>query len=82
MRMKVVHAHNKSMVQDALGLDSDWVMRWRPLLEKYGPQILHMISIRNPVADAIIRQSISLTTLQVYIYCKTLVKLTVIIMDV
>ena len=40
-------------MQDALGLTSDWMYRWRLLLEGYEPTIVYIKSIHNTVADAI-----------------------------
>ncbi len=39
----------KYLIQDALGLTSDWVYQWRLLLEEYGPEGIH-----NTIADAIL----------------------------
>jgi hypothetical protein len=35
----IVYTDHKNLMQDALGLASDWVYRWRLLLEEYGPTI-------------------------------------------
>ena len=51
-RIKVYTDH-KNLIQDALGLTSDRVYRWRLLLEEYGPEIIHIKGIHNTVADAI-----------------------------
>ncbi len=40
-------------MQDALGLPSDLVYRWRLLLEKYSPTIEYIKGIHNTVVDAI-----------------------------
>ena len=40
-------------MQDALGLTSDWVYRWRLLLEKYEPTIVYIKGIHNTVVDSI-----------------------------
>eukprot|EP00804_Cyclotella_cryptica_P030682 CCRYP_009119-RA/>CCRYP_009119-RA protein AED:0.42 eAED:0.42 QI:0/-1/0/1/-1/1/1/0/168 len=42
-------------MQDALGLTSDQVYRWRLLLEEYGPTVVYIKGIHNIVADAISR---------------------------
>eukprot|EP00804_Cyclotella_cryptica_P002643 CCRYP_010437-RA/>CCRYP_010437-RA protein AED:0.27 eAED:0.28 QI:0/0/0/1/0/0/2/0/223 len=42
-------------MQDALGLTSDQVYRWRLLLEEYGPTVMYIKGIHNTVADAISR---------------------------
>ena len=51
----VVFTDHKTLIQDALGLTSDRVYRWRLLLEEYGPEIMHIKGIHNTVADAISR---------------------------
>ena len=43
----------QNLMQDALGLTSDRVYRWRLLLEEYGPTIVYIKGIHNTVADAI-----------------------------
>ena len=40
-RIKVYTDH-KNLIQNALGLISDRVYRWRLLLEEYDPEIIHM----------------------------------------
>ena len=50
-----VYIDHKNLIQDALGLTSDHVYRWRLLLEEYGPKIVHIKGIHNTVADAISR---------------------------
>eukprot|EP00804_Cyclotella_cryptica_P016667 CCRYP_001970-RA/>CCRYP_001970-RA protein AED:0.64 eAED:0.67 QI:0/0/0/1/0/0/2/0/214 len=50
-----VYTDDKNLIQDALGLTSDRVYRWRLLLEEYGPEIVHIKGINNTVADAISR---------------------------
>jgi len=51
----VVYTDHKNLIQDALGLSSDRVYRWRLLLEEYGPEIIYIKGIHNTVADAISR---------------------------
>ena len=51
-RLKVYSDH-KNLIQDALGLPSDRVYRWRLLLKEYGPRIVYMKGIQNAVANAI-----------------------------
>jgi hypothetical protein len=51
---KGLHDHI-NRIQDAIGLTSDRVYRWRLLLEEYGPEIIHIKGIHNTVADAISR---------------------------
>jgi len=43
----------KNLIQDALGLTSDRVYRWRLLLEEYGPEISHIKGIHNAVVNAL-----------------------------
>jgi hypothetical protein len=50
-----VYTDHKNLMQDALGLTSDRVYRWRLLLEEYGPTIMYIKGIHNTVADAISR---------------------------
>ena len=50
-----VYTDHKNLMQDALGLTSDQVYRWRLLLEEYGPTIVYIKGIHNTVADAISR---------------------------
>ena len=56
-RLKVYTDH-KNLIQDALGLTSDHVYRWRLLLEEYGPEVMHIKGIHNTVANAISRLDI------------------------
>ena len=51
-RIKVYTDH-QNLEQNALGLTSNRVYRWRLLLEEYGPEIVHIPGIHNTVADAI-----------------------------
>ena len=53
-KLKVFTDH-ENLIQDALGLTSDRVYRWRLLLEEYGLKIVHIKGIHNTVADAISR---------------------------
>eukprot|EP00804_Cyclotella_cryptica_P022800 CCRYP_005016-RA/>CCRYP_005016-RA protein AED:0.47 eAED:0.57 QI:0/0/0/1/0/0/2/0/126 len=50
-----VYTDHKNLMQDALGLTSDRVYRWRLLLEEYGPTVVYIKGIHNTVADAISR---------------------------
>jgi hypothetical protein len=43
----------QNLIQDALGLTSDRIYRWRLLLEEYGPEIIYIKGIHNTVAGAI-----------------------------
>eukprot|EP00804_Cyclotella_cryptica_P030958 CCRYP_018811-RA/>CCRYP_018811-RA protein AED:0.25 eAED:0.25 QI:0/0/0/1/0/0/2/0/252 len=56
-RLKVSTDH-KNLIQDALGLTSDRVYRWRLLLKKFGPEIVYIKGTHNTVADAISRLDI------------------------
>ena len=40
-----VYTDHKNLMQDALGLTSDQVYRWRLLLEEYGPIIVYIKGI-------------------------------------
>jgi hypothetical protein len=42
-----VYTDQKNLMQDALGLTSDWVYHWTLLLEEYGPTIVHIKGIHN-----------------------------------
>ena len=53
--IKVYNRPSKTLMQDALGLTSDRVYRWRLILEEYGPEIVYIKGIHNTVADAISR---------------------------
>ena len=48
-----VYTDHKNLLQDAVGLTSDWVYRWRLLLEKCTSNIMYIKGIHNTVADAI-----------------------------
>jgi hypothetical protein len=48
-----VYTDYKNLTQDALGLTSDRVYRWRLLLEEFAPEIVYIKGIHNTVADAI-----------------------------
>ena len=50
-----IYTDHKNLIQDALGLTSDHVYRWRLILEEYGPKIVHIKGIQNIVADAFSR---------------------------
>ena len=51
----IVYTDHKNLIQDALGLTSDHVYRWRLLLEEYGPEIRYIRGIDNIVADTLSR---------------------------
>ena len=57
----VVYTDHKTLMQDALGLTSVRVYRWRLILEEYGPEIMYIKGIYNTVADAISRLNYSPT---------------------
>jgi hypothetical protein len=48
-----IYTDHQNLIQDALGLTSNWVYRWRLILEEYGPTIVYIKGIHNTVADAI-----------------------------
>jgi hypothetical protein len=48
-----VFTDHANLIRDALGLTLDGVYQWRLLLEKYGPKIVYIEGIHNPIADAI-----------------------------
>ncbi len=48
-----VYTDHTNLTQDALGLTSDRVYRWRLLLEEFAPEIVYIKGIHNTVADAI-----------------------------
>ena len=60
-RLKIYTDH-KNLIQDALGLTSDRVYRWRLLLKEYGPEILftlkaHTTLLPTPSLDWNVDQS-------------------------
>ena len=57
----VVYMDHKNLMQDALGLTSDPVYRWRWILKEYGPEIIYIKGKHNTVADAISRLNYSPT---------------------
>ena len=54
-QMLKVFTDHKNLMQEAFGLTSDRVYRWRLFLEEFGPGIMHIKGIQNTVADAISR---------------------------
>jgi hypothetical protein len=54
-QMTKVYTEHKNLIQDALGLPSDYVYQWRLILKEHGPKIMHIKGIHNTVADAISR---------------------------
>eukprot|EP00804_Cyclotella_cryptica_P031176 CCRYP_011778-RA/>CCRYP_011778-RA protein AED:0.33 eAED:0.33 QI:0/0/0/1/0/0/5/0/523 len=56
-RLKVYTGH-KNLTQDALGLTSDCVYKWRLLLKEFDPKILYIKGTHNTVVDAISRLDI------------------------
>eukprot|EP00804_Cyclotella_cryptica_P008994 CCRYP_003093-RA/>CCRYP_003093-RA protein AED:0.16 eAED:0.18 QI:0/0/0/1/0/0/2/0/370 len=56
-RLKVYTDH-ENLIQEALGLTSDRVYRWRLLLKKFGPEIVYIKGTHNTVANAISRLDI------------------------
>ena len=51
----MVYTDHKNLMQDALGLTSDWVYHWRLFLEEYGRTLVYIKGIHNTVVDAISR---------------------------
>ena len=51
----IVYSDHKNLVHAATVSESQRVMRWRLLLEEYGPDIRHIKGVDNVVADAISR---------------------------
>jgi hypothetical protein len=51
----IVYSDHKNLVHAATVSESQRVMRWRLLLEEYGPDIRHIKGVDNVVADAIRR---------------------------
>ena len=46
-----MYINHKDLVKDALGLDSDWIMRSSLLLEECGPEIMHIVDVTNTVVN-------------------------------
>ena len=61
-----VYTDHKNLIQDASGMSSDRVFRWRMLLEEYGPEIIYIKGIHNTVADAISRLDMDPTVQEVF----------------
>ena len=55
----VVYIDHKNLMQQALGLTSNTMYRWRLIIEKYGPKIIYIKGKDNTVADAISRLDFS-----------------------
>ena len=51
----IVYSDHKNLVNIATASESQRVMRWRMILEEYGPDIKHIAGVENTVADAISR---------------------------
>jgi hypothetical protein len=51
----IVHSDHKNLVHAATISQSQRVMRWRMILEEFGPDIRHISGVDNIVADAISR---------------------------
>ena len=49
-----VFTNHKNLIQDALGLTSDRVYRWRLLLEEYGPKIIHIKGIHKTLGRTLV----------------------------
>ena len=50
-----VYTDHKNLVHETVLMLSERVMRWRLLLEEYGPTFIHIKSEKNIVADALSR---------------------------
>ena len=50
-----IHTDHKNLVHQSLLMSSDCVMRWRLIIEEYGPKILYIPGTNNVVADALSR---------------------------
>ena len=48
-----VFTDHKNLIQDALGLTSDRVYRWRLIIEEYGPEIIYIKGINNTVGRSL-----------------------------
>ena len=46
----ILHTNHNNLVQDALCLGSDYVMKWRILLEEYQLELVHIAVITNTAA--------------------------------
>ena len=55
----VVYTDHKHLMQDALGLTSNRVYRWRLIIQENGPKIIYIKGKDNTVADAIPRLDFS-----------------------
>ena len=58
----IVYTDHQNLIREALGSTSDRVLRWRLLLEEFGPEIEYIKGIDNIVADAISRLEYTLPT--------------------
>ena len=54
----VVYTDHKNLVHETLLMSSDRVMRWRLLLEEFGPEFRHIPGEKNVVADTLSREDI------------------------
>ena len=50
-----VHTDHKNLVHETFLMSSDRVMRWRLIIEEYGPEIFYIPGPKNIVADALSR---------------------------
>ena len=50
-----IHTDHKNLVHETLLMLSDRVMRWRLIIEEYGPKIFYIPGPNNVVADALSR---------------------------
>ena len=54
--------NHRNLFQTGIGSSSDRVLRWRLILEEFGPEIVYIKGIDNIVADAISRLEYTLPT--------------------
>ena len=50
-----VHTDHKNLVHETCQMLFDRVMRWRLVIEEYGPKIFYILGPNNVVADALSR---------------------------
>ena len=55
----IVYTDHKNLVNDASGMSSERVMRWRLMIEEFGPDIRYIKGEDNTVADALSRLDIA-----------------------
>ena len=63
-----VHTDHKNLVHESELKTSQRVMRWRLLLEEFGPEIVYIKGPKNVVADALSVRCIILNIMIILIY--------------